>query len=135
MNASGEAVHKLAAFYRIAMSDLLVVVDEVQLPLGRLRFGRSGSAGGHNGLKSIIRHLGSDFPRLRIGVGRGDARWDLGDHVLSRFHDDELDTVVRAVKRAADGVETFIDLGIEAAMNRFNGVDVEETEKTDLDRS
>jgi PTH1 family peptidyl-tRNA hydrolase len=120
MNASGEAVRDVAAFYKIAPQDLLVVVDEVQLPLGRLRLRPSGSAGGHNGLKSVVQYLGTEFPRLRIGVGRGDARWDLADHVLSRFEKDEREIIDRAISRAADAVETFVSEGVLAAMNRFN---------------
>jgi peptidyl-tRNA hydrolase, PTH1 family len=120
MNASGEAVGRIAAFFKIEPGDLLVVVDEVQLPLGRLRLRSSGSAGGHNGLKSVIAHVGSDFPRLRIGVGRGDPRWDLADHVLSPFQDDEREAAAQAVSRAADAVETFLEDGIGQAMNRFN---------------
>lgn len=120
MNASGDAVSRLAAFYGLEPTDLLVVADEVQLPLGRIRLRGSGSAGGHNGLKSIIQHLGTEFPRLRIGVGRGDPTWDLADHVLSRFGRDEREAVVEAVNRAADAVELFAEYGVEAAMNRFN---------------
>jgi PTH1 family peptidyl-tRNA hydrolase len=120
MNLSGDAVNRVSAFHKLEPADVLVVVDEVQLPLGRIRLRRSGSAGGHNGLKSIIQHVGTEFPRLRIGVGRGDRNWDLADHVLSRFGREERDAVVEAVNRAADAVETFVDEGIEAAMNRFN---------------
>jgi PTH1 family peptidyl-tRNA hydrolase len=120
MNLSGDAVQRVAAFHKVEPADILIVVDEVQLPVGRLRIRRSGSAGGHNGLKSVIQQVGDQFPRLRIGVGRGDQQWDLADHVLSRFHRDERDTVAEAVQRAADAVETFVADGIEAAMNRFN---------------
>lgn len=120
MNASGEAVGRVATFFKIEPGDLLIVVDEVQLPLGRLRLRTAGSAGGHNGLKSVIAHIGADFPRLRLGVGRGDPRWDLADHVLSPFHNDEREAAVKAVSRAADAVETFLDEGIGVAMNRFN---------------
>ena len=120
MNASGEAVSRLAAFYGLELGDLLVVADEVQLPLGRIRLRGSGSAGGHNGLKSIIQHVGIQFPRLRIGVGRPDPTWDLADHVLSRFGRDEREAAVDAVGRAADAVELFVEHGVEAAMNRFN---------------
>src|SRR6476659_10937493 len=84
MNNSGEAVAALARYYDVPIDDLLVVVDEVALPFGRLRARARGSAGGHNGLKSVIARLGTtEFPRLRLGVGRGDARRDLADHVLS----------------------------------------------------
>jgi peptidyl-tRNA hydrolase, PTH1 family len=120
MNLSGDAVNRIAAFHKLEPNDVLVVVDEVQLPLGRIRLRRSGSAGGHNGLKSIIQHLGTEFPRLRIGVGRGDPAWDLADHVLSRFDRDEREAVTDVVSRAADAVELFIEQGVDAAMSRFN---------------
>jgi PTH1 family peptidyl-tRNA hydrolase len=123
MNLSGEAVGALLHYFKIEVPDLLVVVDEVQLPLGRLRARARGSAGGHNGLKSIVAHLGEDFPRLRIGVGRGDARRDLADHVLARFDTDEAAEVERMIGRAADAAETFITSGIAAVMNGFNGGD------------
>jgi len=120
MNLSGDAVNRVAAFHKLEPSDVLVVVDEVQLPLGRIRLRRSGSAGGHNGLKSVIQHVGPEFPRLRIGVGRGDPKWDLADHVLARFGREERDAVVEAVNRAADAAELFVEQDIEVAMNRFN---------------
>lgn len=121
MNLSGDAVSRVAAFHKLEPADVLVIVDEVQLPVGRLRLRRSGSAGGHNGLKSIIQHVGDQFPRLRIGVGRGDPRWDLADHVLSRFGREERDAIAEAVGRAADAAELFVEQGIEPAMSRFNG--------------
>ncbi len=120
MNLSGAAVAGIMAFYKLAPADVLVVVDEIQLPLGKLRLRPSGSAGGHNGLKSVIASIGSDFPRLRIGVGRGNEQWDLSDHVLGKFAADERPVVDRAVKRAADAVETFITDGVFEAMNRYN---------------
>ena len=125
MNLSGASVAGIMAFYKLAPADVLIVVDEVQLPLGKLRVRPSGSAGGHNGLKSVIASIGSDFPRLRIGVGRGNEQWDLSDHVLGKFAADELPVVERAVKRAADAVETFITEGVLAAMNQFNAVEKE----------
>jgi PTH1 family peptidyl-tRNA hydrolase len=120
MNASGQAVGDLVRYFKIPPGDLLIVVDEAALPLGRLRLRRSGSAGGHNGLKSIIQHVGSEFPRLRLGVGRGDPKWDLADHVLSTFEPEERQVVEEAVVRAADCVEAFVELGVDAAMNRYN---------------
>ena len=120
MNLSGDAVSRLSAFHKLTPQDVLVVVDEVQLPVGRLRVRRSGSAGGHNGLKSVIQHLGTEFPRLRIGIGRGNPKLDLADHVLSRFARDERDSVAEAVNRAADAVELFVENGLEAVMSRFN---------------
>ena len=121
MNLSGEAVAAVAGFYKVDPAAILVVADDVNLPLGRLRLRARGTAGGHNGFKSIIARLGTEeFPRLRVGVGRGDPRRDLADHVLARFDDDERSEVERAMARAADAVETFLAEGIEAAMNRFN---------------
>ena len=123
MNDSGRAVGELLRYFKVDVGDLLVVVDEVQLPLGRLRARARGSAGGHNGLKSVIAHLGDEFARLRLGVGRGDARRDLADHVLSRFDADEAAEVERMIARGADASETFITSGIAAVMNQFNGGD------------
>ena len=128
MNLSGEAVGGLVRYFKIAPLDVLVIVDEVQLPLARLRAGARGSAGGHNGLKSIVEHVGVDFARLRVGVGRGDARRDLADHVLSRFDRSEQAEVERMTMRAADAAEMFITSGIAAVMNEFNGDDPAVTE-------
>ena len=129
MNASGQAINAVMAFYKIQPADVLVVVDEVQLPLGKLRLRPSGSAGGHNGLKSVIEHVGKDFTRLRIGVDRGHPDWDLSDRVLSKFPPGERDIVDRAIRRAADAVETFVSDGIHAAMNRFNAAEDNQTEE------
>ena len=123
MNESGQAVGELARYFKIEVPDLLIVVDDVQLPLGKLRARARGSAGGHNGLKSIIAHLGDEFPRLRVGVGRGETRRDLVDHVLSRFETDEREDAGRMTLRAADAAETFLTSGIAAVMNTFNGGD------------
>src|SRR5262245_35958688 len=121
MNLSGEAVVALLHFYKIDVPDLLVIVDEAQLETGRIRIRPEGSAGGHNGLKSVIASLGTmAFPRMRIGVGRGDDRRDLADHVLARFDPDERVIIGDAIARAADAVEVFVADGISSAMNRFN---------------
>jgi PTH1 family peptidyl-tRNA hydrolase len=121
MNLSGAAVAAVAGFYKVDPAAILVAADDVNLPLGRLRLRARGTAGGHNGFKSIIECLGTEaFPRVRVGVGRGDPRRDLADHVLARFDDDERDEVDRAIARAADAVETFLAEGIEAAMSRYN---------------
>jgi peptidyl-tRNA hydrolase, PTH1 family len=128
MNLSGQAVGEIARYFKVDVPDLLIVVDEVQLPLGRLRARARGSAGGHNGLKSVIAHLGDDFSRLRIGVGRGEQQRDLADHVLSRFEKEEAAEVERMTMRAADAAEMFITSGIEAVMNAFNGGDPATTE-------
>ncbi len=134
MNASGEAVGGLLRYFKIDPADLLVVVDEVQLPLAKLRARARGSAGGHNGLKSIIAHVGEEFARLRLGVGRGPeapggrAQRDLADHVLSRFESDERGEVERMIARAADAAEVFVTSGIAGVMNQFNGGDPATTE-------
>jgi peptidyl-tRNA hydrolase, PTH1 family len=123
MNLSGEAVQRISDFYDIQPSEVLVVVDDVNLPLGRLRLRAAGSAGGHNGLRSVIQHMGPAFARLRIGVGRGDPAWDLADHVLARFEREERPAVEEAIGRAADAAELFVAEGIDPAMNRFNARD------------
>ena len=121
MNVSGDAVGALQRYFRVPVEDMLVVVDDVALPAGRLRVRRSGSAGGHNGLKSIIACLGTDgFARLRVGVGRGDPRRDLSDHVLSRVTGELRETLVEATAKAADAAELFLTAPIEELMKRFN---------------
>jgi PTH1 family peptidyl-tRNA hydrolase len=121
MNLSGSAIGDLLRFYKIDLPDLFVVVDDVNLELGRLRARPSGSAGGHNGLKSVIAAFGSEeFARLRIGVGRGDGRRDLADHVLAKFDPEERTIVAEAVGRAADATELFVAEGIAPVMNRYN---------------
>ncbi len=121
MNRSGDAVAALTRYYDIAIADLLVVVDEVALPFGRLRARARGSAGGHNGLKSCIERLGTnEFPRLRLGVGRGDSRRDLADHVLSKFEADEQSALGEFIARAADAAEMFAAEGIGKVMNTYN---------------
>ena len=121
MNISGAAVSALLRFFKIPPGDALIVTDDVNLPLGRLRMRGSGSEGGHNGLRSIADHLGSiDYPRLRIGVGRGDSRRDLADHVLARFDPDEQPGIEAAIARAADAVEFWLADGLAKAMNTFN---------------
>ena len=121
MNLSGRAVAELCRYFRIEVVDLLVVTDDVNLPLGRLRARGRGSAGGHNGLASVHASLGTtEYARLRVGVGRGDQRRDLADHVLSRFMREEETAVTEMVGRAADAVETFVTEGLDRMMNRYN---------------
>lgn len=132
MNLSGHAIGDLLRYFKIELPDLLVVVDDVNLELGRLRTRAAGSAGGHNGLKSVIAQLGTDeFARMRIGVGRGDNRRDLADHVLATFDRDEGTIVAETVSRTADAVELFIAEGIGPVMNRFNRREGKEEEKED----
>jgi peptidyl-tRNA hydrolase, PTH1 family len=136
MNLSGGAVGALARYYKVEIGDLLVVADDVSLPLGRLRARARGSAGGHNGFKSITQHLGTDaFARLRVGVGRGDARRDLADHVLATFAADERQVIEDAIAAAADAVVMFVAEGIEPVMNRFNAPPVAEERAESQERS
>jgi PTH1 family peptidyl-tRNA hydrolase len=122
MNLSGFAVSEAARYFRVALADMLVVADDVSLPLGRLRARARGSDGGHKGYRSIIGQLGTqEFARLRIGVGRGDPRRDLADFVLAGFGPEERAAAEEAIGRAADAAEVFVNDGIEAVMNRFNG--------------
>ena len=123
MNLSGEAVHEAAAFYKIPPEHILVVSDEVALAPGKLRVRRSGSAGGHNGLKNIIAHLGTDqFPRIRLGVGqKPHPDYDMADWVLGKFQGEDKKAVEAAVKKAADAAECLIREGVDKAMNQYNG--------------
>ncbi len=123
MNLSGEAVRPAADFYKIPPDHVLVISDDTALAVGRLRIRRGGSAGGHNGLKNIIQHLGTDqFPRIRVGVGeKPHPDYDLADWVLGKFTGEDKKAMDAAVKRAADAVECLLAEGPDRAMNRFNG--------------
>ncbi len=122
MNLSGDAVAQAVRFYKIAPEHVLVVSDEVSLPIGKLRVRAKGSAGGHNGLKDIIAKLGtSDFPRLRIGVGAPPhPDYDMADWVLSTFKNQDADTMAQSALRAAEAVECYILHGPERTMNLYN---------------
>ena len=122
MNLSGEAVGEAARFYKIPPDHVLVISDDVSLPLGKLRIRTGGSAGGHNGLKSIIQHLGADqFPRVKVGVGeKPHPDYDMADWVLGKFQGEDKKVMDEAVKRAADAVECYLKDGPQKAMNRFN---------------
>ena len=122
MNLSGEAVGEAARFYKLDPAHVLIISDDVDLPLGKLRIRTGGSAGGHNGLKSIIRHLGTDqFPRLKVGVGgKPHPDYDMADWVLGKLQGEDKKVLDEAVKRAADAVECFLREGPQRAMNRFN---------------
>jgi PTH1 family peptidyl-tRNA hydrolase len=121
MNLSGEAVTAAARFYKIPPQRILVICDDINLPLGRIRVRAKGSDGGHNGLWSIIHRLGSqDFPRVRVGVGAPPPEMDMVSYVLSRFLTAERNLVQDAVSRAAAAVETWVKEGTESAMNRWN---------------
>jgi PTH1 family peptidyl-tRNA hydrolase len=121
MNRSGDVVAALARYYDVPVEALLVVVDDVDLPFGRLRARPHGSAGTHNGLRSVVDRLGTTaFPRLRLGVGRGDARRDLANHVLSTFEPDERAALESFIARAADAAEMFVAADISRVMNTYN---------------
>lgn len=123
MNLSGEAVRQAADFYKISPDHVLVVSDDTALPVGRLRIRTKGSAGGHNGLKNIIQHLGTDqFPRLRVGVGeKPHPDYDLADWVLGKFVGEDKKAIDGAVKRAADAIECILAEGVDRGMGKFNG--------------
>ena len=121
MNRSGYAVSRFAGYHNVDPGELLVVVDDVDLPLGRIRVRAGGSAGTHNGLKSVVEQLGTrEFPRMRLGVGRGDARRDLADYVLARFDAAEQADVDALITRAADAAQMFVAEDIRKVMNAYN---------------
>lgn len=122
MNLSGEAVAQAARFYKIPPERVIVVSDETALPIGRLRIRKSGSAGGHNGLKNIIAQLGTDtFPRIRMGVGAPPhPDYDMVDWVLAAFKGQDATDMEKAAERAAEAVECYVKEGAERAMNKFN---------------
>ena len=121
MNLSGESIRPLADYYKVDPEDILIVYDDISLAPGQLRIRAKGSAGGHNGIKSIIAHLGTqEFPRVKVGVGEKPSRMDLADYVLGHFSKEERATMDDAVKEAADAVCEIVNVGIAQAMNDHN---------------
>ncbi len=121
MNLSGEAVQPLVSYYKVELEDLMVVFDDMDLPVGVIRLRPFGGAGGHNGMKSIIKRLGGNrFPRLRVGIGRPPGRMDPAAYVLQDFSADEESLMVQVRDRAVQALETWLNSGIDAAMNAFN---------------
>lgn len=120
MNLSGDSVGPLAAFYKIPPAQVLVVYDELDLPFGTIRLREQGSAGGHNGMKSIINHLGMEFPRLRLGIGRPPGRMGPAAWVLRDFEAAERPLLEEIFSEALQAIETFITDGIQLAMSRHN---------------
>ncbi len=121
MNLSGESVRALVDYYKLTNEDIIVIYDDIHLDVGQLRVRKKGSAGGHNGIKNIIAHLGTqDFMRIRIGVGEKPEKWDLVDYVLGHFPKEEEPVVREALERTSKACECIIMDGIEAAMNRYN---------------
>ncbi len=121
MNLSGEAVGALANYYRVPPAAMLVIYDELDIPFGVIRLREKGSAGGHNGMRSIIQRLGNEFPRLRLGIGRPPGRMDPAAFVLQDFGRDELPLVSEMLTRAVEAVESFVLNGIDLTMSRYNG--------------
>ena len=121
MNLSGESVRAIMDFYKCTVEDLIVVYDDIDLDVGKLRIRQKGSAGGHNGMKNIIQHVGSqEFVRIRVGVGKKPDHMDLADYVLSRFGKEDLANIRESCGNACDAVETILADGTVAAMNKFN---------------
>jgi PTH1 family peptidyl-tRNA hydrolase len=121
MNLSGESVRELIDFYKLTNEDIIVIYDDISLDVGQLRLRKKGSAGGHNGIKNIISHLGTDeFYRIKIGVGEKPAGYNLADYVLGRFKDEEQDLIRDALKKASNACETIITKDFDTAMNTYN---------------
>ncbi len=127
MNLSGECVRAVADFYKVPEEEIIVIYDDISLEPGQLRIRAKGSAGGHNGIKNIIAHLGTQvFPRVKVGVGEKPRMMDLADYVLSHFTKEEQGRMNEAFKEAADAVAMMVSQGVEPAMNKFNGKKKEE---------
>ncbi len=125
MNRSGGPVAKVASYFHIDPQDLLVVHDDLDISLGRIKFARNGGHGGHNGVRSIISALGTkDFPRLKIGIGRPPKEIPADRYVLGTFSNDEKRVIEEVLELATDGIREFVENGIDSAMNKFNGVEV-----------
>lgn len=121
MNLSGESVRELLDYYKCTNEDLIVIYDDISLDVGKLRLRAKGSAGGHNGIKNIISHLGTDvFDRIKVGVGEKPARMDLADYVLGRFSKEEQPVIRESAEKATKAVETIITENMASAMNKFN---------------
>ncbi|HOJ11887.1 MAG TPA: aminoacyl-tRNA hydrolase [Clostridiales bacterium] len=122
MNASGESIRDIVEWYKTPMESLILIYDDVDLPLGKIRIRRGGSAGTHNGMKSVIYHLQRDcFPRVRIGIDKAPEHMDIIKYVLSKFTKDERDVINHGVLKAAEAVVTVIKSGVDEAMTKFNG--------------
>ena len=123
MNLSGETVGEVAGFYQLPLPQLIVAVDDADLPFGEIRLRPGGSSGGHHGLESIEQHLGSrEFARLRIGIGRKDGARQITNYVLGKFEPAEQELLEKILERAANQVECWLAAGLQKAMSQFNGV-------------
>ena len=122
MNLSGESIRDIAEWYKLPMDNIIIIYDDVDLPVGTVRIRPKGSSGTHNGMKSVIYQLQSDeFPRIRVGVGKAPEGWNLADYVLSRFGADEAGAIRESIERAADAAAAIVASGVSAAMNQYNG--------------
>ena len=122
MNLSGESIRAASDFYKVDPEHIIIIYDDISLDVGQLRIRKKGSAGGHNGIKNIIAHLGTqEFPRIKVGVGDKPKKMDLADYVLSRFSKEDRAAMDDAFKEAAKAVEVMITDGMDTAMNQFNG--------------
>lgn len=121
MNGSGDSVGPLARFYKVSPENVLVVYDELDLPFGTIRLREKGGAGGHNGMKSIINHLGQEFPRVRLGIGRPPGQMPVPAYVLQDFGKDDLPLLDDVLAEAVRAIETYLREGIQLAMSRHNG--------------
>ena len=122
MNLSGESIRAASDFYKVDPEHIIIIYDDISLDVGQLRIRKKGSAGGHNGIKNIIAHLGTqEFPRIKVGVGDKPKKMDLADYVLSRFSKEDRAAMEDAFKEAAKAVEVMITEGMDTAMNQFNG--------------
>lgn len=121
MNVSGQAVQTLVHYFKIPLEHTLIITDDLDLPVGSLRFRATGSAGGHNGLKSIMEYLATpDFTRLRLGVGRTPPGWETADYVVSKFFPEEQATAAASINKAVEAVRCWLHTGLTSAMQRFN---------------
>lgn len=121
MNLSGESVQMFMKWYKVSPEEILIIYDDVSLPPGQLRIRKKGGAGGHNGIKSIIQHLGTDeFQRIKIGIGEKPQGWNLADYVLSRFSNSEMKTIEKTMEDVVGAANVIMDKGIEEAMNQYN---------------
>ena len=121
MNLSGESIREIADFYKIDPENMIIIYDDVSLDVGRLRIRKKGSAGGHNGIKNIIAHLGTDvFPRIKVGIGEKPQGWDLADYVLSKYSKEEQQALREASDDVSGAVKLMVMDNIDAAMNQYN---------------
>lgn len=123
MNLSGESIREIIEWYKTPVNNLIIVYDDIDLPVGRIRVRPKGSSGSHNGMKSVIYQIQDDsFPRVRIGIDKQPEGWDLADYVLSKFNSDERKLINDSIVNAAEAVTAIVKSGVEAAMSKYNGM-------------